>query len=204
LCDKTGHKADDYWENTKNAAKRPSWWKSKTEEATGAAVDTNIEVFVVNIDYCMTCIEPEVDLYATSKFDEDYYNSQLDESEDEEESDDDHLITWIDDEEWIEDEEWIVDEFGAENMKREIMLPSIDNKIRIISIDELTHIESNEEVDKEAGLVVHDSSHTLAMLKNPNVFVIDSGATIHSTGDSRCLFDMKKTGTSPRLAMGKW
>jgi hypothetical protein len=88
-------------------------------------------------------------------------------------------------------------------MNKEVMLPNVDKEIRVVSIDEITQIESSEEVDQETGLLTHDRSRTLVMLKDPNVFVIDSGATIHSTGDSRCLYDMKKTGTFSKVGNGQ-
>jgi hypothetical protein len=139
----------------------------------------------------MTCIEPEVDPLMTFKFDEDYYNSKSDE------------MSCDDLSKWIDDDEWINNDSGAESMKREVMLPNVDKEIRVVSINEITQLESSEEVDQEAGLLAHHNSHTLAMLKDQNVSVIDSGATIHSTGDSRYLFDKKKTGTFSKVGNGQ-
>jgi hypothetical protein len=195
--DKPGHKAEDCWENPKNAGSRPSWWKSKTEEAAHVFVDTNIEMTVANIDYCEECIELKADPLETFMFDEDYYDNEYDVMSD------DELVNYFDDDEWLDDDEQVSDEELPVNMAKEVVLPCVDKNIQVVTIKEATQIETEESVVHESELLAYNSDHSVAMLRDPNVFVIDPGATMHSTGDSRWMTDLKKTDTFSKVGNGQ-
>jgi len=54
ICGKQYHKAKDCWQNDKNAARRPSWWKkgARNIETNAVGMDGPPEIVLANMDYC--------------------------------------------------------------------------------------------------------------------------------------------------------
>jgi hypothetical protein len=208
ICDKTGHKALDCFLNPKNKNNVPSWFKNKNRETTAVTADAGgdnnpneFQIMMIDEPDTTVCQECEQDELKDTFFDECYYEANKSTPT----KGEDELIKFYSSEEETED--------GNDDESTTNSMPSLierddssvesDNE----SEDEMENWEYvNDEPEfnmkcEETGLVVFNS--TLEMVKDPNVFLIDTGASVHSTGNSFGLYDLKDPkGSSSTVGNG--
>ena len=177
-CGKTGHKAVDCWDDPKNSGKRPDWWKNKSEMG---AVSVNREIQLVSFDNKpvkeMFCKEVQVTKSVSPVVKKKLFWADWEDEDSDEESDDDDVpppsmakdLNYHD----SSDDEISCGSIGTlecdnqqTNLPNELKLPSVSNR--------------------EQGKCTYNS-----ILHHPNIWIVDSGATMHSTGCTIGMTDLE-------------
>ena len=213
LCKKYGHKETDCWEKEENKNKRPIGWKSKTEVSAAASDSMTREYHLMYMEIPkQTNEEPDMtnkfwdeEYGMTTKTEHDEYNKNVDEA----------MVEWAEDK--LEDP---LTAFDYTDLIKKCELGSVKTfgqtkevrtqakEVQVLQRNETGLYEHTVPTVEYLNLKVVtnprsqiDRSYNL--LKDPNVFIFDTGASTNSTGNSAGMIEMKDAeGSVTRMGNG--
>jgi len=155
-CGKTGHKAADCWDNPANASKVPKWYKPKTRngdnEVTASQI-SELQLCQIIVGNEECDLDPELQLVNMNWG---RYAEAFEEDESE------TMATELREQEIIEATETATEKKEENYVEEKTMFPNTELMLRMATTPTY--------------------KNSLKMLEDPEVWVVDTGATTHSTG----------------------
>ena len=177
LCGKQGHKGEDCWTNPSNANKRPSWWNKKEEIANaGADEGPRMEYSLMGIgSFC----SEDFNGFGTTDGQED---EKVKENDD-----------------WTVPDDFF-DKFDVENFSKTYLEEEEPEWLQ--EEEEVAYLEGEEpgwlQEEEEVALINENGifPDDMKLLNDKNVWIIDTGASLSSTGNADGMKNLTSAGNS--------
>jgi len=215
-CGKHGHKAADCWSRASNTSRRPNGWRggARNIETSNVHADGPPEIVLTVVDKGDEPYSHDMhELGGKWQWDEEYADESVDSNdetdpnmptllpkyednssiESDEEVDDDTYD--YKNEESTDDYGWNLEEAESEDGSDDEQVPALVKK----EIEDNTSVDTAEEEPTLANLCIPAD---FKLLSTPNLWIVDTGATIHNTPHENRMSQTRKGTESDSVMVG--